>query len=114
MENCETDLLFPTRVIPSLSGLRGESWQSLVKEIISAKADSIEVIAFTLFMVRINNCIFCNTDSYRAMHGCDQCARQALNRFRGSDQDLVELFDTARSEVHDFLDKNNYGKKRDR
>lgn len=110
MENCETDLLFPTRVIPSLIDLRGEIWQSIIREILSSRGDSLEVIAFTLLMVRITNCIFCNTDSYRAMHGCNQCARQALNRFRGTDQELVELFSTAKSEVKDFLEKSNYGK----
>ena len=111
MENCETDLLFPARVIPSLLESRGDIWQSLIQKIVSAQPDSLEIIAFTLLMVRISNCIFCNTDSYRAMHGCNQCARQALNRFRGSDHDLVELYNTAKSEVKDYLEKNNYGKK---
>jgi hypothetical protein len=111
MENCETDLLFPARVIPSLILSRGEIWQSLVHEVMTTEPDSLEVIAFTLLMVRISNCIFCNTDSYRAMHGCNQCARQALNRFRGSDQDLVELFKTAKSEVKGYLEKKNYGTK---
>jgi hypothetical protein len=110
MENCETDLLFPVRVIPSLISSRGEIWQSLVQEIISTQPDSLETIAFTLLMVRISNCIFCNTDSYRAMHGCNQCARQALNRFRGTDQDLIELFETAKSEVKEYLEKRKNGK----
>lgn len=109
MENCETDLLFPARVIPSLILSRGEIWRSLVEEVIKVEPDSPEVIAFTLLMVRISNCIFCNTDSYRAMHGCIQCARQALNRFRGTDQDLIELFKTAKLEVKDYLEKKNYG-----
>lgn len=110
MENCETDLLFPARVIPSLIEIRGEIWQLLVQKIVSAEPDSIDVIAFTLLMVRIGNCIFCNTDSYRAMHGCHQCAHQALHRFRGSDEDLIDLYNNSMSEVIDYLEKkNNYG-----
>ena len=110
MENCETDLLFPARVIPSLIETRGEIWQQLVKEIVTEESDSVDVIAFTLMMVRISNCIFCNTDSYRAMHGCLQCARQALHRFRGSDEELIDLFKTAQSDVMEYLEKKiNYG-----
>jgi len=111
MDNCETDLLFPARVIPSLIETRGDIWQLLVKEIASAEPDSLEVMAFTLLMVQIGNCVFCNTDSYRAMHGCHQCARQALHRFRGTDEELVDMFTRAKSEVKEYLEKkNNYDK----
>jgi hypothetical protein len=109
MNNCETELLFPAHVLPSLSDMRGESWQLLVKDISSFKPDSLELMAFTLMMVRIGNCVFCNSDSYRAMHGCRQCARQALQRFRGSDEDLIILYNSAKSEVKEYLEKkNNY------
>lgn len=105
MTKNETELLFPATIIPSLINLRGEQWQLLVKEIGLSKPDSIEIMAFTLTMVRIGNCVFCNSDSYRAMHGCRQCARQALNRFRGSDDDLVNLFDAAKYDVKEYLEK---------
>jgi hypothetical protein len=109
MNKCETELLFPAHVLASLTDTRGESWQLLVKEIASFKPDSLELMAFTLLMVRIGNCVFCNSDSYRAMHGCRQCARQALQRFRGSDDDLINLYNAAISEVEEYLEKkNNY------
>jgi hypothetical protein len=111
MENCGPDLLFPTSVIPLIKESRGAIWESLVNDIISTEPDSLEITAFTLLMVRINNCIFCNTDSYRAIHGCPQCARQALHRFRGSDEDLVDLYVNAKSEVSEYLAKKNIGEK---
>jgi hypothetical protein len=105
MNNRETELLFPAYVIPSLINTRGERWQLLVQQIALLKPDSLEILAFTLTMVRIGNCVYCNSDSYRAMHGCRQCARQALNRFRGSDEDLVDLYNSAKTEIEDYLEK---------
>jgi hypothetical protein len=107
MNTCKTELLFPAHIIPALVNTRGERWELFVKEISSHKPDSLEIMAFTLTMVRIGNCVFCNSDSYRAMHGCLQCARQALIRFRGSDDDLVDLYIAAKNEVEGYLEKKN-------
>jgi hypothetical protein len=40
------------------------------------------------------------------MRGCTQCARQTVRRYRGSDQDLDELFAQTCQEVKDYLKKN--------
>jgi len=105
MNNCKTELLFPIYVIPSLLDTRGEKWQLLVKEIAFLETDSLEILALTLTMARIGNCVFCNSSSYRAMQGCRQCARQALNRFKGSDDDLVDLYIAAKNDVVVYLEK---------
>ena len=105
MNQIETDLLFPARVIPSLLNERGESWRLLVESILASGPETLEIMAFTLLMVRIGNCTLCNSDSYRAMHGCVQCAKQALHRYRGSDDDLIIQFDIAKTEVRDYLEK---------
>jgi len=107
MNRCETELLFPSYVIPTLVDTRGERWQLLVKEIALLEKDTLEIMAFTLTMARIGNCVFCNSGSYRAMQGCRQCARQALNRFRGSDDDLVDFYNAAKIEVINYLDKTS-------
>ena len=65
------------------------------------------LLAFILMMARLNNCVTCNSDSYRAMHGCITCARQSIKRFHGSDEDLTRIFETARTEVIEFLQKKN-------
>lgn len=105
MYNSDTELLFPLRVIPSLGTLRGEKWQNLIHEIMSPSSKLSDQMGFTLLMVRLDGCIGCNADSYRAMKGCTQCARQNIRRFRGTDQDLIELYHQARKEAEAFLEK---------
>ncbi len=107
MYNPDTDLLFPPRVIPSLSGERGAAWRDLVAAVEKSGPDSLEQMAFILMMARLNSCTTCNADSYRAIHGCTTCAKQALKRFRGPDEELTGLFETARAEVVVFLQKKN-------
>lgn len=105
MNKCGTELLFPADIIPSLINMRGKRWQLLIREIESLSPDTLEILALTLTMIRIGNCLYCNSSSYRALHGCQQCTRQALNRFRGSDDDLVDLYNTAKIEVENYLKK---------
>jgi biotin synthase len=45
----------------------------------------------------------CNSDSYRAIHGCTSCSLQSLKRFHGSDKELVRLFKTALDEITEYL-----------
>jgi hypothetical protein len=42
MYNPDTDLLFPTRILPALGDMRGATWQELVNCFIVAGADSPE------------------------------------------------------------------------
>lgn len=57
-----------------------------------------------LMMIRLNGCLECETDSYRAMKGCDACAIQTLRRYKGPDSDLMKLFQQALAEIRDQLD----------
>ena len=65
----------------------------------------MERMAFILMMVRLDGCASCNADSFRAMNGCTNCAKQALKRFRGTDTELIKLFEQAKTEVARHLDK---------
>ncbi len=105
MYNPDTDLLFPPRAIPPLQEGRGAAWQDLVADIIRTGSDSPEQMAFILMMARLNNCITCNADSYRAMSGCTACAKQSLKRFHGDDKELIDLFQFAKTEVDQYLKK---------
>ena len=103
MYQSDTEMLFPTRVIPSLKHLRGPAWKSLV-ETVSTAADGDETtLAFGLMMVRLNGCLTCHSDSYRAMRGCTVCAQQAVTRFKDSDEGLVKLYHKASHEVRLYL-----------
>lgn len=105
MYNSDTELLFPLRVIPELRSLRGEIWAQLVDKVSASDADLLDQLAFVLVMVRLGGCIPCNADSFRAMRGCTQCARQTVRRFKGSDQELVSQFQAARREVANHMQK---------
>lgn len=105
MSKCKTDFLFPPDVITSLTSLRGLNWQSFVEGIAREPYHSINTIAFTYMMVKINNCQTCNSDSFRAMNGCVICSTQSVSRYRGSDSDLIELFEISKLDVENFLRK---------
>jgi hypothetical protein len=105
MYNPDTDLLFPTRVLPVVRDLRGFLWQDLIAEVISSGADSLQQIALVLMMVRMNNCTTCNSDSYRALNGCTACTKQSLRRFRQTDEALIEIYHATRADVDQYLQK---------
>ena len=78
---------------------------TLVDEVTQQETDSSACLAFVLMMVRLGSCVSCNADSFRAMRGCTQCARQTIRRFRGNDEELVMLFQQTRVEVEQYLQK---------
>ena len=108
MYNPDTDLLFPPRAIPALSEERNAAWRELVLAVEKSGQDSPDQTAFILMMARMNTCATCNADSYRAMNGCATCARQSLRRFHGSDEELVEMFQTAKGEVERYIQKKGW------
>lgn len=103
----KTEMMFPPRVVPTLRDLRGEGWQKLVDKISALPEMHPDKLAFMLMMIRLDGCLRCDADSYRAMRGCGLCARQILRRFKGSDEDLIKQFDLARQDVLDFLESQD-------
>jgi hypothetical protein len=96
------ELIFPHYVIASLSDLRGEKWQALVKRVLELPECHEETLAFMLMMVRINGCMACETDSYRAMRGCSACAHQTLRRYKSDDDELLEIYEQALEDIRGF------------
>jgi len=99
----DTEMLFPMRVAPSLRDLRGSLWRSLVDRAWLAPDASLDQLAFTLLLVRLDGCLTCHADSYRAMRGCTTCAAQVVKRYRGTDEDLMVLFEIAKDDVTGYL-----------
>ncbi len=98
------ELMFPHNVIPSLKKLRGPQWQALVERVTTQSEYHEETLAFMLMMVRLNGCVACETDSYRAMRGCAACAHQTLRRYKGEDEELIAVFEQALADVRKFAD----------
>jgi len=105
MFNQDTEVLFPMRVIPTLRGLHGEEWGQFIDRFESGDCTPAEQHAFVLMMVKMCGCVGCNADSFRAMRGCTQCARQSVKRHRGSDRELIEQCRSMQREVEAFLQK---------
>ncbi len=105
MTRAEIDLIFPSRAIEVLRLQRGEAWEKLVEKIIKLPADDPEHIAFVLMMVRMSGCATCQSDSFRAMKGCSQCAVATVKRYKGLDQNLMELFSDAKKDIAKYLDE---------
>src|SRR4051812_31231358 len=98
------EILFPHHVIPTLKKLRGPKWQALVENISKLPETHEETLAFMIMMIRLDGCMACETDSYRAMRGCGACALQTLRRYKGADEELVGQFDAALEEVRKFAE----------
>lgn len=99
----KNELMFPHYVIPHLSESRGETWQRLVTRVLSLPETHEEVLAFMLMMIRLNGCLPCETDSYRAMRGCAMCSLQTLRRFKGTDDELLAAYHEALDDVRAYL-----------
>ncbi len=99
------ELLFPAYVIPKLKELRGHEWRKLVERVAKLPEAHPESLAFSLMMIRLDGCMNCTTDSFKAMRGCALCAMQSVRRFKGSDRELLKLYQQAREDVEEHLEE---------
>ena len=95
----KNELLFPHYAIPRLRDARDGAWGNLVDRVMVLPETHEDVLAFMLMMIRLNGCLPCETDSYRAMRGCVMCSLQTLRRFKGTDDDLLRLYDEACDDI---------------
>lgn len=102
----DNELMFPHYVIPTLRNLRGPEWAKLVDRVSKLPETHEETLAFMLMMVRLNGCMACETDSYRAMRGCAACTHQTLRRFKSDDSELIDMFKQALDDIRSFSDQN--------
>src|SRR5690606_22107009 len=98
----ENALMFPHRAIVALRSMRGRKWQVLCDRVLALPETHEDTLAFMLLMIRLNGCVGCETDSYRAMRGCAACAVQTLRRHKGDDDELLSAFAGALQDVRQF------------
>jgi hypothetical protein len=97
----DSEILFPARCITELRNLRpGVPWRELIDRISTLHESHEDVLSFSLMMIRLNNCLTCDLDSYRASLGCGQCARRTIQGYKGNDKELLTKLEEARSELH--------------
>ena len=107
MHNPDTELVFPLRVLPMLRSFRGEKWRQIINKVISGDANIVEETAISMVMMDVTGCLTCNSDSFRAIKGCTKCAKHALRKSKHSDQDLLQMFETAKESVKAYLKMNH-------
>ena len=96
----DSEILFPARCITELRNLRpGIPWRELIDRISTLNESHEDVLTFSLMMIRLNNCLTCDLDSYRASLGCGQCARRTIQGYKGDDKELLTKMEEARSEL---------------
>jgi hypothetical protein len=105
MYNADTEILFPSRLIPSLKNLRGNEWSQLVEMVEKTDENDPAHLAFVLMMVKLGGCASCNADSFKAMKGCTQCAKITIKRYRGNDAEILRQYKDAKDEISTQLAK---------
>lgn len=99
----DNELLFPPHAILPLRMARGPVWKDLVDRVAALPQDHPDSLAFSLMMIRLDGCLSCETDSFRAMRGCIACSHQVLHRFKGSDAELLKRYARNLQEVRSHL-----------
>lgn len=99
----QNEIMFPAYVISELGDSRGPLWRALIERVLSLEESHEEVLAFMLMMIRLNGCMECETDSYRAMRGCSACTLQTLRRYKGPDEELLASYELALEDVRGYL-----------
>ncbi len=98
-----TEIMFPPSVIPTLRDACGPAWRGLVDRVARLEDTHPESLAFSLMMIRLNGCLECETDSFRAMRGCAACAMQTVRRYRANERELLRLYQVALADVRTYL-----------
>ena len=99
----KAEMLFPSHLIPQLRDLRGDEWRELVGRVQSLPESHPDRIAFVLMVIRLAGCVDCYSGSYRFMRGCAVCARQTVVQFKGTDADLLEMYEQAQTDLQRYL-----------
>ncbi len=93
------ELLFTPHLISKLRDLRGEQWRELIDYLAARPETHPDALAFSMMMIRLDSCLTCEMDSYRAQRGCAMCARQAVLSFKGTDRQLIQRYQRAKRDI---------------
>ena len=98
-----TEIMFPPYVIPALRDACGRDWRRLVDKVAKLDETDPESLAFSLVMIRLDGCLECETDSFRALRGCEACALQTVRRHRRREGELLKRHQAALKDVQAYL-----------
>ena len=94
--------LFPVFAIRRLSGLRGNSWRRLVKQVTALPPDHPKAMAYTLMMRRLST-VTGISSTVCSRPDCAQCGIDLLQRYDGSEKVLVAEYKRTLREIQRFV-----------
>jgi hypothetical protein len=97
--HAKAELLFPAHLITTLRDLRGEEWRDLVDRVAALPETHPDSLAFVLLMIELDGCLKCNSNNYKFLRGCYLCATQTVQSYKGTDAELLEMYQRARKEL---------------
>ena len=98
--HAKAELLFPAHLISILRDLREEEWRNLVGRVAALPETHPDSLAFVLMMIELDGCLKCNSNNYKFLRGCYLCATQTVQSFKGSDHELLEMYERAKEELN--------------
>lgn len=101
----KAELLFPAHLISSLRELRGPEWQALVDRVAALPETHPDSLAFVLMMIELDGCLRCNSNNYKFLRGCYLCATQTVQSYKGSDTDLLKIYERVKQDLTQHLDQ---------
>lgn len=101
----DSEILFPYRAVKGLKNLRGPLWQELVKRVLQLPEDHPDAITFSFLVMRLADCLHCDQGSYKAYLGCQTCSQRIITGFKGSDEDLLFLYEEAKEDIRRYLEE---------
>jgi hypothetical protein len=100
------ELFFPFSIISHLKTAYDDEWYRLVKTLEQLPESHPDVLAFILMMSKINGCVTCDTDRFRALKGCLACSFQTLRRMKDGREKIMLLLEESRTEIATFMEQN--------
>ena len=98
--HAKAELLFPAHLISSLRDLRGEEWRALVDRVSALPETHPDSLAFVLMMIELDGCLKCNSNNYKFLRGCYLCATQTIQSYKGSDNELLEMYSRTKRQLN--------------
>ena len=99
----EASSLFPTYALPKLLRVRGRKWARLVKRVASLPETHPEHMAYTFLMRTLDDRLRPEEGHVCMMPGCVTCALDILERYPGSERDLIREYHYALDQVRSYL-----------
>jgi hypothetical protein len=97
--HAKAELLFPAHLITNLRDLRGDDWRALVERVSQLPETDPDSLAFVLMMIELDGCLRCNSNNYKFLRGCFLCATQTVQSYKGSDADLLRMYERAKRTI---------------